>query len=160
MEVFGFNSIDGQSEHHVVAVGFGGEIWRRTHGKWTKMESPTNVVLTCVRMVGEDSAFACGQKGVILSCQNGIWGMVEHDETGDDLWSLEQFGNDIYVASENLLYRLNDENGLKPVELGLEGSRTFRHLHAADGVLWSIGPKHLSWSEDGSRWYDATPGRA
>lgn len=153
LTVAGFNAIDGLSEDDFYGVGFGGEIWRRRKGKWKQLDSPTNVVLSRVRVVNPELAYAVGQRGVLLRGAGDTWEVVDHQSTEEDLWSVEWFHDELYVASDRAVYRLTASGSLQEVDMGLGDDRTYYDLHANDGVLWSIGPKHLSWT-DGTRWND------
>lgn len=155
--VAGFNALDGLSESDFFGVGFNGEIWRCVKGKWRQLESPTNVVLTRVRVVGPEEMYACGQQGVLLRGTGDTWTPIEHEETEDDLWGMEWYDDALYVASDEDLYRLGPGDTLDRVDMKLGKRRTCSHLHANDGVMWSFGPKHLSWTEDAKTWHDATP---
>lgn len=154
MQVAGFNAIDGLTEDDILAVGFGGEIWRRKVGRWKPLASPTNVVLTRVRAIRSDLAYAVGQRGVLLQGKGDAWTPIHHGMMEDDLWAVEWFKDQLWVASAKGLYRLTDLGRLREVELGLGEGRTYYDLHANDGLLWSVGPKHLAWTEDGVRWND------
>lgn len=154
MQVAGFNAIDGLSEDDLWAVGFGGEIWRRKAGRWRPLASPTNVVLTRVRAIRPDLAYAVGQRGVLLQGKGDAWTTIDHGAMEEDLWAVEWFKDQLWVASAKGLYRLTDLGRLREVDLGLGEGRTHYDLHANDGLLWSVGPKHLAWTEDGVRWND------
>jgi hypothetical protein len=151
--VAGFNAIDGISEDDIYAVGFGGEIWRREKGRWRQLDSPTGVVLTGLKVVRPDLAYAIGQRGVLLEGKGDAWRAIDHQATEDDLWGIEWFKDHLYVSSAKGVFRLALSGDLQPVDMGLGTGRTYYDLHANDGVLWSVGPKHLSWT-DGSKWMD------
>ena len=153
--VSGFNSIDGLGEDDIYAVGYGGEIWRRVNNTWRQLESPTNVILHRVRVVKKKLAYASGQKGVLLRGVGDSWQEIRHDSTQDNLWGLEWFKGTLYMASEDTLYRLNDDDDLDVVDM--QGIDTCGHLHANDGVMWSFGTKNIAWSEDAVNWNDVTP---
>jgi hypothetical protein len=153
-ELVGFNAIDGVSEDDIFAVGFGGEIWRRKQGTWKIMDSPTNVVLTALRVVTPDLVFACGQQGTLLRARGGNWEVIAHGTTEQDFWGIEWYRDRLYVASADALYVLDENDDLQKVKLNLKGKFTFSHLHQNDGVLLSVGPKHVLYTEDGSTWID------
>lgn len=153
-DVVGFNAIDGLSEDDIFAVGFAGEIWRRQKSKWKQLSNPTNVVLSALRVVKSDLAFACGQHGVLLRGKGDAWAVCDHGGTDKDLWGLEWFQGKLYIASTDELYVLNEGDELEKVKLDLKGKFTFSHLHQNDGVLLSVGPKHVLYTEDGRHWID------
>jgi hypothetical protein len=157
LEVVGFNSIDGCSESDLWAVGFRGEIWRCLNGQWHEADSPTNVILHRVRTISQDLTFACGQKGVLLRRRGDMWEIVDHSATDEDLWGMEWFQDNLYVASASEVYRLGAGDELEPVLKSLGKPWTSRDLHGNRGALWSFGPKHIAWTEDGQSWHDVTP---
>lgn len=154
--VNGFTSIDGLSEDDFYAVGFGGEIFQCKKGKWRQIDSPTNLVLNKVRAVNPELVFACGQKGVLLKGADTRWQALKHNGPKDEFFDLEWYGDRLYVAAADALYRLEAKDRLVPVDTGLTDG-TYGHLHANDGVLWSFGTKHILYTEDGVTWHDATP---
>ncbi len=157
MTIAGFNSIDGLEEADIYAVGFGGEIWRCVQGKWHQVDSPTNVVLHRVRVATPEKMLACGQMGVVLVGSGDSWKPLKHGLTEEDLWGLEWYRDRFWLASERALYRTTDDGSdLEEVDIGLGENWSFSHLHANDGVMWSFGPKHLCWTEDGVTWHDVT----
>ncbi len=157
IQLCGFNSIDGLSEDAIYAVGFNGEIWFRNHNKWQQQDSPTNLVLHKVKVAREDLIFASGQMGALLRSDGNHWETIEHDAVTDDLWGMEWFQGELYLACDSGLFKLDSEDQLVEVDMQLSPKPTFRHLHANDGVLWSCGPKHVTWTEDGQTWNDVTP---
>ena len=158
-EVAGINSIDGLSEMDIYAVGFGGEIWRFVRNKWRQIDSPTNLVLHRVRVIANTNnlVFACGQEGTLLRGHGDTWEHVEHDTTSEDLWGMEWFNDELYVACDEGLFVLSDTDTLEKIDMSLGAEWTCRHLHANDGVMWSFGPKHICWTEDAKKWNDVTP---
>lgn len=156
IQLCGFNSIDGLSEDAIYAVGFNGEIWFRSHNKWQQQSSPTNLVLHKVRVVREDLIFASGQMGTLLRSDGNHWETIEHDAITDDLWGMEWFQGELYLACDSGLFKLDSKDQLVEVDMQLSPKPTCRHLHANDGVLWSCGPKHVIWTEDGQTWNDVT----
>jgi hypothetical protein len=157
LDIAGFMSMHGLDEFDLYAVGFNGEIWRRLNAVWQPLSSPTNVVLHCVRMLAHDKVYVCGQRGVILRGNGRYFEAIDAGFMEDDLWSLQEFRGAVYLASERALYRLRPDDSLEEVDTGLDEKRTYGHLHANDGVMWSFGSKHLAWTEDGRTWHDATP---
>lgn len=157
ISVAGFNAIDGLDENNIYAVGFNGEIWHFQNLKWTRIDSPTGVVLHRVRTVRDNIVFACGQEGVLIEGFDSQWRIVEHGISLPDLWGMEWFNDRLYVACDDGLYALKSNDVLEKINIGLGDNWTFRHLHANDGVLWSFGPKHICWTEDMVTWHDVTP---
>ena len=157
LDVAGFNSLDGSSEKDIYAVGFAGEIWRFANNQWKQLDSPTNMVLHRVRVVSKNLVFACGQEGTLLRGQGDTWRHIDHDATTEDLWGLEWFKDRLFVACDDGLFRLNDDDTLEKVDTGLGDEWTFRHLHCNDGVMFSFGPKHICWTNNAKQWNNVTP---
>jgi hypothetical protein len=157
MALSGLNSLDGLTESCIYAVGFNGEIWRRLNGDWQQLNSPTMSVLHTVKVVREDLIFASGQLGTLLRSDGEHWEVIEHGADVADLWGIEWFDGKLYVACDQGLFRLDEHDALQHVDMKLDPLATCRHLHSADGVLLSTGPKHMCWSEDGTLWQDVTP---
>lgn len=154
--VKGFLSLDGLSENEFYAVGFGGEMFQCKKDTWRPLDSPTNLALNKIRIINPELGFVCGQKGLLLRGAGTRWEAVKHKGPTEELLDLEWFQEQLYVASADGLYRLEKNDALKPVKTKLKNT-SYGHLHAADGVLWSFGTKHLCYTEDGVAWRDATP---
>jgi hypothetical protein len=75
-----------------------------------------------------------------------------------ELWSIQAFQGEVYLASESAIYKLDKNDVPRKVDTKLGKDLTHLHLHAADGFLWSFGVKDVILTQDGETWHDATPG--
>ena len=152
--VSGFSSIGGSSPDDLWAVGMMGEIWHRDAQRWTKHDSPTNLMLHRVVVVSPNEAYATGQKGLVLRFDGAGWNMAASDASLGNLWGAEWFEGALHVSSEQGIFRLHN-GALDPV--AVEGVKSFGHLDAVDGVLWSFGTGRLAFSADGKAWQALPP---
>jgi hypothetical protein len=149
-EIAGFKSIDGFARNDIYAAGFYGQIWHYNGATWEMNESPTNVLLACVKCVAPDLVYICGSGGVVLRGHNQSWDLVTNEETTDTFWSAEAYLGEMYLATnQGTIYQIKDSE-IVPVETEL-GEITTNWLHANDGVLLSTGSKDLI-TFDGSAW--------
>jgi hypothetical protein len=148
-EPVGLNGVDGFSLKEIYAAGLKGEIWRFNGSRWVSMPSPTNVQLNAVRCIGEH-VYIVGGSGVVLWGRANRFSVLTIQRDEPNLYAIESLGNEIYVASPKTLYRLRDKS-LSEVNTKL-GEITTGSLSSRDGVMWSVGAKHLIWTDDGKKW--------
>lgn len=142
IEIGGFLAVDGCSESHIYATGFKGELWFFNGKRWSQIASPTNMKIERIRVVSPDLAVACGAAGTILRGSGDKWTVVPQDLTKRTFWGLEYFQDAFYLADNKHVY-VFDGSALSRMDMGSFGSVTTSRLHAADGVLWSVGEKDI-----------------
>ncbi len=148
-DVCGFNSVHGINENLLYTVGFNGEIWVYEFGKWAQAESPTNVVLHCVRVVNERCVYIGGQKGLLLKGTGGVFISID---TGldHDIWGMEVFKDKLYFCTEKKLYVvINDK--VDEVDIDVEHD-TLRSIHSCKDIMYVFGPKNILKSNDCKEW--------
>lgn len=150
---YGFDSIDGFSSQELYAAGVFGEIWRNDGSSWRQLVSPTNLILSKVCCAGDGNVYIGGQKSLLLKGRNDFWDIVPIDVFADDIWGLAWYQDRLYISTLYNLYVLNQDNTVTQVDFGRNTVKikTFYHLDAADGVLWSIGRKDVM-AFDGATW--------
>lgn len=150
LKIVGFNDIDGPSEKEIYAVGLDGEIWVYDGVRWSQCDSQTNIVLNRVRAT-PNGIYVCGNSGSIVFGQEGHFRTLPNTGISDNFYGLEWFNGHLYVATLKKLFVLSEDK-LKPVDFGFGDDITTGFLTAADGILWSIGAKHLLRTSDGTTW--------
>lgn len=146
----GFEAVDGYAADDLYAVGDDGEIWHFDGKSWRSCASPTDRHLADVRCL-DDGVWICGDGGVVLRGDKRGWKVVWSDpEPAEEWWAIERFRGDVYVAGASFLGVLR-KGRIAAVDTGVKGSLTAGTLHEKDGLLWSIGAKHVL-SFDGKKW--------
>jgi hypothetical protein len=144
-----FNAVDGGGAGVIHAAGEGGEIWSLADGTWRRISSPTEGSLHALRVVEPELALAVGQGGILLLGRGDRWESASGGPAPEDLWGVERFGGRVFAAGLSRLYALGDDDRLEPVSVVDGPGWTYRHLHAAGGVMWSFGERHLFKTKDG-----------
>ncbi len=151
-EVRGFNAVHGLSEKELVAVGWYGEIYRWNGKSWAGEESNTNLILNDVHVAPNGNTYVGGQKGLLLQNSGTSWEMASPDFTDDEIRSLQWFNDELYIATDDALFALDSRGRVKEVKVSRDAC-TFDSLHAADGVLLSVGTKDIYWTNDARHWH-------
>jgi hypothetical protein len=149
-ESFGATAIDGFSSEEIYAAGYAGALWRFDGKKWKRQELPTNVHLHSVRCAKDGKVYVAGRKGTLIVGRKDKWDIIVNQALKDTLWDLEWFEGKLYVSALSGVYELSNES-IELVDFGNEKPKTFYHLSAGKGVMWSIGEKDIV-SFDGEKW--------
>jgi hypothetical protein len=145
----GFEAIGGFAHDELYAAGWHGDIRHFDGKRWTPCRSPVETVLTALCCAPDGQVYICGQDGTLLRGRGADWERLAQD-LGEDLWSLAWFDGALYAASACAVYRLDGE-ALHAIDFGADQPSTCYGLSAADGVMWSIGPKDIM-AFDGQSW--------
>lgn len=148
--VVGFEAVDGFSQAEIYAAGWDGAIWRYDGKQWSEIDSPTNLILTCVCCAGDGNVYLAGQMGTLIRGRNQRWDIVEHEGTLAEIWGLAWFGDKLYLSTSKEVYLLVNDR-LVPVDFGDETPPTCFHVKTAEQALWSIGAKDVM-AFDGNHW--------
>ena len=152
-DMVGFNAVDGFAPEDLYAVGLKGEIWHHDGQNWRQEKSQTQVALHRVRCFpGENGGvYACGAGGALLRRGADGFEVLARGSTSDNLYGLEWFEGKLYVAGLTALYVLEGD-ALRPVDVRLGEGATFGDLHTGDGVMWSVGARHILFTENAADW--------
>jgi len=150
-DLAGLTGVAGTGRDKVVAVGFRGEIWSFDGITWRAEDSPTNVKLRCITVSPDGTFYAAGGRGMLLRGGPGSWEVIDQSVTRETFWSMTFFRESLYVANIEGLYRLSGDL-MEQVMFPFEGRTSTSNVDAADGVIWSVGPTDLVWS-DGHNWH-------
>jgi hypothetical protein len=151
-EVRGFNALHGLTESEIAAAGWYGEIYRRRGTTWSREDSGTNVILNDIHIAPNGTTYACGQKGTLLQNSGSGWELIEQEEMEDEIRSLQWFGDRLYLSTDEQLFSMDRKGSIKAVKV-TTAEATFNALHAADGVLLSVGNKDIWWTTDAKKWH-------
>lgn len=138
-----FESISAFSPEEIYVVGGEGEIWYFDGNNWSRVNSPTNVILTNVCCAGDGNVYCTGTRGVLIRGRKHVWNVIEHGDTKQDLWDVHWFDNRLWLTTITFLYTLENGASLKRVSFGEEVALSCYHLTSADNMLLSIGMKDI-----------------
>lgn len=151
--VVGFEAVDSFPDQNVYAVGWAGEIATRVEGRWRRIDSPVNRILTSVVCAGDGSVYACGQRGAILRGYLDTWEVIAPGIPPEDLWSVVWYDGAVHAASLRSVFRLAD-GCLRRLDIG--EALTCYHLSTAANFLCSVGARSITLF-DGATWRLITP---
>jgi hypothetical protein len=155
-QLAGIKAIDGDGHGRFLAAGFFGEIWLFENEKWQQIDSPTNVKLEAIRWVNDDLVFIAGASGILLYGPPNELKLIQEAEAADTFWSIEWFRAKLYLATGKGTLYVFDGNRFQRQDLRLPRGFTTGNLHAADGLLLSVGSRDAVLF-DGTTWRPLVP---
>lgn len=136
-EISGFLSIDGVNEKNIYGVGFFGQIWHCSTEQWLQLPSPTNLKLTSVRCMDDNTVYVVGGKGLILKGNKESWTVIEQDFTSSTFVNAEIFQGVLFLVTDGgVLYQLLNDR-LSKVDFGCPTD--FHFLHHQGTLLLALG---------------------
>ena len=151
---YGFDSIDGFSEHDIYACGGRGDIWHFDGRQWTQSDPGTEWMMRDLCCAGDGLVYISGASGQLLAGHKDRgWWELENGEgrSVGDINELAWFQDHLYAATDYMLYRLEDGR-LQPVKFqGEYRPSSFGWVSARDGMLLAAGPTGAA-VYDGKSW--------
>ena len=147
----GLNSIAGNGQGILAAVGYEGEIWE-LHDGWQQIDSPTNVLLTRV-VEHTGTLYAAGVLGTVLFRDAEGWRVIDTGEFALDIWGMESFGGRLFLGTAQGLFWMAPDGIVHAVDPGTFTSQTqCASLSAGQDRLWCFGGDKVSSTGDGVLW--------
>jgi len=138
------------SDTELYGFGWNGAILTNAFGEWTKIPSPTNVILTDGDVLN-DIVYIGGQVGMIVTGRFNDWSVVENDVLKQDIWSVRAFGDAVYFSCMSGILRLKGDELTLVKQLGPD-MRTAMSLFVGPSGLWSVGASDIVLF-DGDQWH-------
>ncbi len=138
-----FESVHGLHEEEIYAVGRGGGVWVFDGAQWTTEDCPTGAVLTDVRVLRSGVVLACGLGGTFLARTPRGWEVIRHAATDQDLWSLCELRDRVFLSTMHDLYEYVDGT-IVPVDRPPELRGASSSLTSAGDTLWAVGTKRIA----------------
>jgi hypothetical protein len=88
--------------------------------------------------------------GVLLRRTKAGWKVIEQTATTDDFWGVTFFKEQLYLSNYEGVFLL-EEKDLSKARVPSKLSTAY--LDSNSDVVWSVGRKHLAYSEDGNHWH-------
>ncbi len=147
----GFESLAGPSLDDFVCVGWRGEIWRCRQGDWTKLDSPTPLLITNITLLPDGSYMACGLDGLLLVGRGDQWRACDQTPVDQNLYGIAAHAGGVYATSVDSLYEVREERLCKVSDASIQDAQTVHSLQSIDAnTLGVVGAKVLSLRIDDS----------
>ncbi|MGF1605465.1 MAG: hypothetical protein ACFB22_03930 [Rhodothalassiaceae bacterium] len=108
-------------------------------------------MLNCVRWLDDGRIIAAGARGTIVEGRGMAWRVIDQIDVEDEIWAVESLQGQVWFATDDALYRLEAGDRLVRVEVGVD-ALTAGFLHQKDGLMLSVGRKHLLYTLNGTSW--------
>jgi len=118
-------AIDFWNPEYGIAVGQGGGYWYK-NGKWVPLILPVSVDFKCVKCVGSNEAFICGEKGILLRWDGEKWEKINTKLSG--------ILRDMDFISENEGWIV----GYNGIVLHYQNGRLEQELAESVNSLWAV----------------------
>ncbi len=147
--VTGFEAVTGTSLNDFYCAGWRGEIWHCRAGAWQQIDSPTNILINDLTVVG-DTIYGCGLAGLIIAGSGSQWRVLDQGPFKVDLYSICAYQGRIFAASLYGVFELMQDK-LHSVDFGVPAPKTAHTLCPVADGLGLIGAKDLFFF-DGTSW--------
>lgn len=137
------------STDSAIAVGRNGEIWHY-EGKFRKVACDATSHLTTATILADGRIVVAGMNGCVLIGDLSSLESVNIPGLEKDIWDLTPASNGFMAATSAGLFRVSPDLSAEPVFIG--DNVTTMYVKQFDNVFWSVGPKHIAYSEGGYDW--------
>ena len=144
-----FTDLVSLADASLCAVGWDGEIWLGRDRQWVEVVSPTNVALLCAAVASDGWVCVAGASGIVLRGRDDCWHVLENSETFEDITSIAEFKNVMYLGSASGLFRIQD-NTVVPALTGAPMASVLK-LSASSKQLLAVSEK-VACVFDGKNW--------
>jgi hypothetical protein len=140
--IVGFEDVGGYDENEMYAVGWGGEIWWRDHGKWRQVDSPTSVNLRAL-YCDEENVYVVGRDGTMLKGRRDVWSLIDTGRS-ENLMDVATYDGVVFVTTDFRILKLTDGGLINDTDFAAgDAPKTCLYLLRAENGLISLGTKDL-----------------
>lgn len=146
------NDIDGVDEKHLYVVGDKGFIAYYDGQQWDILERFTNHHLNSLHVTSDGRVYVCGNDGVVFkgNAKDGFQDLSS-PELADNCWDICEFKGDVYIATLNGLYTIEDDRATE-LDTGLEPSVGAYRFAANGDILIACYQKDIVQYDGGGEW--------
>lgn len=138
--------IQGFSEDLIYVTGEAALLWYSKRGSWTQVALPTNSILAGLLVLSEDQVLIAGSNGTMFRGSEQTWQDIS--VSGSNLFDLQLFQNEIYVASgADGVFMLKDDD-LVPTKDNISAYKL-----EANSKFLAVAGDNLAARFDGSDWF-------